>query len=83
MTAPNVTRGRPLTPRQLEVAGLMATGLTSRQIAARLSVSVRTVECHLWAAYAKTGTGNRVLLANWLAENTHAGIITATAAPAP
>jgi DNA-binding CsgD family transcriptional regulator len=83
MTAPNVTRGTPLTPRQFEVAALVAAGMTSRQIAARLSLSVRTVECHLWAAYAKTGTGTRVLLANWLAENSRAAASAATAAPAP
>jgi DNA-binding CsgD family transcriptional regulator len=83
MAAPNVTRGTTLTPRQLEVARLMAAGMTSRQIAARLSLSVRTVECHLWAAYAKTSTGTRVLLANWLSENTTvaAGLAAAQAAP--
>jgi DNA-binding CsgD family transcriptional regulator len=83
MSAPNVTRGAPLTPRQFEVASLVAAGMTSRQIAARLSLSVRTVECHLWVAYAKTGTGTRVLLANWLAENNRHDVIAATAAPAP
>jgi DNA-binding CsgD family transcriptional regulator len=45
---------------------LAAAGLTSREIAAQLFISVRTVECHLRAAYAKTGTGTRVRLANWL-----------------
>jgi DNA-binding CsgD family transcriptional regulator len=56
----------PLTPREREVAGLAASGMQSKQIAARLTVSVRTVDAHLRNAYAKTGAGNRVQLANWL-----------------
>jgi DNA-binding NarL/FixJ family response regulator len=58
--------GLPLTDREYEVACLVATGLTNRQIASRLSLSVRTVECHLWSAYAKTGTGTRTRLTLWL-----------------
>lgn len=57
----------PLTGREHEVACLVAAGLTNRQIASRLSLSVRTVECHLWSAYAKTGTGTRTRLTLWLA----------------
>lgn len=59
--------GTPLTRRELEVARLAAEGLTSQQIARRLFLSRRTVDCHLLHAYAKTGAGNRVMLANWLA----------------
>jgi DNA-binding NarL/FixJ family response regulator len=59
--------GLPLTRRESEVARLAASGLTNRQIAKSLSVSVRTVECHLWSAYAKTGTGTRTRLTLWLA----------------
>jgi DNA-binding NarL/FixJ family response regulator len=58
--------GLPLTGREREVARLVASGLTNRQIASRLSLSVRTVECHLWSAYAKTGTGTRTRLMLWL-----------------
>lgn len=63
------TPGAPLTAREREVAGLVAQGLTSQQIASRLVISLRTVHAHLRAAYAKTGTGNRVRLSNWLAGN--------------
>jgi DNA-binding CsgD family transcriptional regulator len=36
----------PLTPRELEVAQLLRLGLTQRQAAAELGISVRTVEVH-------------------------------------
>jgi DNA-binding NarL/FixJ family response regulator len=61
--------GAPLTSRERQVAELAADGMPSREIADALFVSVRTVECHLWAAYAKTGTGSRVKLLHWLADN--------------
>ena len=61
----------PLTAREHEVAVLAAAGLRSAEIAGRLFVSVRTVDAHLRAAYAKTGTGTRVRLANWLRDRSH------------
>ena len=42
-----------LSPRELEVLGLVAAGLTNEAIADRLSLSVRTVERHLSTIYAK------------------------------
>ena len=39
-----------LTARQCEVAALVAQGLSNRQIAERLSVSIRTVEGHRYRA---------------------------------
>lgn len=59
----------PLTAREHEVAQLAASGLRSGEIARRLFVSVRTVDAHLRSAYAKTGTGSRVRLTNWLRDN--------------
>jgi DNA-binding NarL/FixJ family response regulator len=41
------------------VAALAAGGLTDRQIAARLVVSVRTVESHLANTYRKLGIASR------------------------
>jgi DNA-binding CsgD family transcriptional regulator len=61
--------GSPLTAREHEVACLVASGLRSSEIARQLFVSVRTVDAHLRSAYAKTGTGSRVRLANWLLGN--------------
>jgi DNA-binding NarL/FixJ family response regulator len=48
-----------LTVREREVAMLAAAGLTSRQIADRLVVSIRTVENHLHRAYRKLGISRR------------------------
>ncbi|MFG1613039.1 helix-turn-helix transcriptional regulator [Nonomuraea wenchangensis] len=41
----------------------MAHGLTNRQIAAELLISVKTVEYHLGKIYTKLGIGSRVALA--------------------
>ena len=48
-----------LTPRQLEVARLAVSGLTSQQIADRLHTSRRTVENHLYATYTALGVAGR------------------------
>jgi DNA-binding CsgD family transcriptional regulator len=58
--------GPALTRREAEVAGLAAGGFTDREIAARLFVSVRTVESHLASAYRKLGVGSRVQLSDAL-----------------
>jgi DNA-binding CsgD family transcriptional regulator len=53
--------GRPalLSPREAEIARLVASGLTSRQVAQELTVSVRTVENQLARVYAKLGITRR------------------------
>jgi DNA-binding NarL/FixJ family response regulator len=48
-----------LTPREVEVLGLLSEGLSNQQIAYRLDRSVRTVEAHLTHVYAKLGVGSR------------------------
>jgi DNA-binding NarL/FixJ family response regulator len=48
-----------LTPREREIAALAAGGASNREIAARLVVSIRTVENHLQRAYRKLGVSNR------------------------
>ncbi len=48
-----------LTPREREVATLAATGLSNRDVAARLFVSLRTVENHLHRAFSKLGVSSR------------------------
>jgi LuxR family maltose regulon positive regulatory protein len=49
----------PLTERELEVLRLIAEGLTYRQIAERLVVSVNTVRFHVKGVYGKLGVENR------------------------
>ncbi|WP_330270606.1 LuxR C-terminal-related transcriptional regulator [Lentzea sp. NBC_00516] len=53
----------PLTPAQLEVAKLVAAGLTNREIAARLHKSQRTVETQVQQIFAALGVHRRVMIA--------------------
>lgn len=52
-----------LTPRELGVARLVASGMSNPEVAAELIVSVNTVEFHLRNAYAKLGIRSRAHLA--------------------
>ena len=54
-----------LTRRETEVAILAARGLTNRDIAGRLCLSVRTVEVHIDHILTKMGFGTRTQLAAW------------------
>jgi DNA-binding NarL/FixJ family response regulator len=49
----------PFTQRQREIIALAAAGLTNRQIAGRLVMSVRTVEGHLFRASQRAGVSTR------------------------
>jgi ATP/maltotriose-dependent transcriptional regulator MalT len=57
----------PLSRRERETVTLAAQGATNAQIAAELSVSIRTVETHLYNAYAKLGVAERNQLSDALA----------------
>ena len=54
-----------LTDTERNVCGLAVDGLRNRELAARLHMSVRTVETHLSNVYRKTGTDNRAALTRW------------------
>jgi ATP/maltotriose-dependent transcriptional regulator MalT len=56
----------PLTKREREIALLAAEGLTSREIAEQLFVSVRTIDNHLARVYDKLGVAGRDDLGNVL-----------------
>ncbi|MFD0004088.1 LuxR C-terminal-related transcriptional regulator [Streptomyces sp. NPDC127178] len=56
-----------LTTRQRQIVTLAATGLSNRQIAEKLTLSVRTVGNHLYSAYARLGASDRGALP-WLVE---------------
>jgi DNA-binding CsgD family transcriptional regulator len=63
---PPLARGsgiEPLTAREREVALLVAGGRSSREVAAVLHLSTRTVETHLARAYRKLGITTRTELA--------------------
>jgi DNA-binding CsgD family transcriptional regulator len=66
-------RARPdavqLTPQELAVAHLVGIGLTNRQVARELVVSVKTVEYHLGNVYAKVGVTSRSQLVLRLARD--------------
>jgi len=53
----------PLTDREREIVMLIGDGLSNRAIAERLTLSVRTVESHIYRAMLKTGISSRDELA--------------------
>jgi DNA-binding CsgD family transcriptional regulator len=55
----------PLTPREMEVAGLVALGLSNRQIARRLFISEHTAATHIQHILAKLGFSSRAQIATW------------------
>jgi DNA-binding CsgD family transcriptional regulator len=59
----------PLTDRERETVMLIGEGLSTREIAERLTLSVRTVESHVYRAMLKTGTTCRDELAALLSSN--------------
>jgi predicted ATPase/DNA-binding CsgD family transcriptional regulator len=55
-----------LTPRERQVAELVAQGLTDKQIAATLVIGLRTAEGHVQRILTKRGFTNRTQLAAWI-----------------
>jgi predicted ATPase/DNA-binding CsgD family transcriptional regulator len=55
-----------LSRREMEVATLVAEGLTDREIAARLVISQRTAESHVQHALTKLGFRSRAQIATWV-----------------
>ena len=53
----------PLTTREREVVMMIGAGRSNRDIAARLTLSIRTVEGHIYRAMTKTGATSRAQLA--------------------
>ena len=62
----------PFTDREYEIVTLIDQGLSSRAIAERLTLSVRTVEGHIYRAMAKTGATDRDELARTLPRRSRA-----------
>jgi len=61
--------GPRLTGRELEVAGLVAEGLTNHAIARRLSIAPRTAEAHAENIRRKLGVHSRAQIAAWMTEH--------------
>ncbi|WP_459983908.1 ATP-binding protein [Nocardioides sp. AN3] len=56
-----------LTRRETEIAALIGEGMSNREIAERLTISVRTAETHVDHILAKLGFTSRTQVAAWLA----------------
>jgi predicted ATPase/DNA-binding CsgD family transcriptional regulator len=59
----------PLTPREKQVAHLIAEGLSNKQVAARLVISERTAESHAANILRKLGFTSRAQVAYWIARH--------------
>jgi DNA-binding CsgD family transcriptional regulator len=56
-----------LSAREVEVARLIATGATNREIAAKLTIAPKTVAAHVEHILAKLGASRRAQIATWAA----------------
>jgi DNA-binding CsgD family transcriptional regulator/sugar lactone lactonase YvrE len=74
--------GMALTTRELEVAALVAEGLTNKEIAGRLFLSERTAEGHVEHIRDKLSFSNRSQIASWYTGSRTAPSGAAHAAPA-
>ncbi len=61
-------RGSVLTPREREIAELVALGLSNREIADRLVIAPGTVKIHVERILGKLGRTSRVQVATWVHE---------------
>ena len=68
---PAATTPDGLTAREREIAELIATGHTNREVADQLVLSTRTIEAHIRNIYAKLGVRSRVELARDFRPNEH------------
>ena len=65
LTARDKGPGPDLTPREIEVLGLVRHGLANKQIARRLGISERTVKAHLTSVFHRIGVLDRTQAALW------------------
>jgi DNA-binding NarL/FixJ family response regulator len=63
---PERLRARGVTSREFDVLQLVGGGSSNADVAARLHLSVRTVETHVSSLLAKTGATDRGGLSAWL-----------------
>lgn len=58
-----------LSPREIQVLQLVASGLSDAQVAQKLVLSTRTVSTHLQSIYNKLGVNSRVAATRWAIEH--------------
>ena len=68
-TVPAIERPAGLTEREVEVIGLLARGLQTKQVARALGISVKTADRHIQNAYAKIGVSTRAAAALFAMEH--------------
>jgi non-specific serine/threonine protein kinase len=61
--------GGLLTPRELEIAALIAAGLSNKQMALRLKISERTADAHVEHIRTKLDVHSRAQIASWVTQN--------------
>jgi DNA-binding CsgD family transcriptional regulator len=66
---PRLGRADGLTLREVEILKLVAAGMTNRQTAERLGLSIRTVDAHLRSIYAKLGIKSRSAATRYAVEH--------------
>jgi DNA-binding NarL/FixJ family response regulator len=67
-SVPVTAGGHPLSPREVEVAVLIAQGLTSKEVGRSLLIERGTVDTHVQHIYNKLNIDSRPQLAVWLVE---------------
>jgi DNA-binding NarL/FixJ family response regulator len=63
-----------LTRREWEVAAMVATARSNREIASELYVNTKTIEFHIANLFTKLGVRNRTALATWWLGQQHEGL---------
>jgi non-specific serine/threonine protein kinase len=78
-----VSDGVPLTPREMQVARLVAGGRSNKEIATDLVISQRTAEGHVERILTKLGFTSRAQIASWVTASRpdHAGRLAAAVHP--
>ncbi len=64
-----MSRPAGLSDREVEVLGLVARGLSNREIAGQLGISSRTAEHHVQHVYSKIGVSSRAAAALFAMEH--------------
>jgi two-component system, NarL family, nitrate/nitrite response regulator NarL len=72
---PATTQRRSLTPRELEVVGLIDLGLSNKQIARQLCIEVPTVKNHVHRILDKLQLDRRADVAAWVRTNEGRGLV--------